>query len=84
MLSIRLRRIGKKGHASFRVVVAEARSKAKSKFIEDLGWIDPHVDKFELNKDRITYWIKNGAQPTRTAADYIKKSDTEHSNKRSQ
>ncbi len=76
MLSIKLRRIGKKGHASFRVVVAEARSKAKSKFVEDLGWIDPHTDKFELNKDRIAYWIKSGAQPTKTAADYIKKSGT--------
>ncbi len=73
MLSIKLRRIGKKGHASFRVVVAEARSKNKNKFIEDLGWIDPHIDKFELNKDQIAYWVKNGAKPTRTAADYIKK-----------
>ena len=51
MLSIRLRRIGKKGHASFRVVVAEARSKAKSKLVEDLGWVDPHANKFELNKE---------------------------------
>jgi small subunit ribosomal protein S16 len=74
MLSIRLRRIGKKGHASFRMVVAEARSKVKSKFIEDLGWVDPHADKFELSKDRISHWVQNGAKPTRTAAGYIKKS----------
>jgi small subunit ribosomal protein S16 len=74
MLSIRLRRIGKKGHATFRFVVAEAHSKAKSKFVEDLGWIDPHTDKFEINNERVSYWIGNGAQPTKTAADYIKKS----------
>lgn len=77
MLSIRLRRIGKKGRASFRVVVAEARSKAKSKFVEDLGWIDPHTDKFEINKERVSYWMGNGARPTETAADYIKKSGME-------
>ena len=74
MLSIRLRRIGKKGHATFRVVVAEARSKLKSKFVEDLGWIDPHTNKFELQKERISYWISNGAKPSVTAAGYIKKS----------
>lgn len=77
MLSIRLRRIGKKGHASFRVVVAEARSKAKSKLVEDLGWVDPHANRFELNKERISYWIKNGAKPSDTVADYIKKSGIE-------
>jgi small subunit ribosomal protein S16 len=77
MLSIRLRRIGKKGHASFRVVVSEARSKAKSKFIEDLGWVDPHTDKFELKKERISYWKKNGAQPSDTVSDYMKKSGIE-------
>lgn len=74
MLSIRLRRIGKKGQSSFRMVVAEARSKIKSKFIEDLGWVNPHTNKLELSKDRITHWIKNGAKPSKTAGDYIKKS----------
>jgi small subunit ribosomal protein S16 len=77
MLSIRLRRVGKKGQAAFRMVVAEAHSKAKSKFIEEFGWIDPHADKFELNNERISYWIRNGAKPTETAADYIKKSGIE-------
>ena len=77
MLSIRLRRIGKKGHASFRVVVAEARSKAKSKFVEDLGWVAPHADKFELKGERISFWKKNGARPSDTVADYIKKSGIE-------
>lgn len=77
MLSIRLRRVGKKGQATFRMVVAEARSKAKSKFIEELGWVDPHTNKFELNNERISYWVGNGAKPTETASDYIKKSGVE-------
>lgn len=77
MVSIKLRRIGKKGQASFRIVVSETRSKADGKFIEDLGWIDPHTNKFELSKDRVEYWLSNGAQPTETAFDYIKKSGIE-------
>lgn len=77
MLSIRLRRIGKKGQASFRVVAAEAHSKAKSKFVEDLGWVNPHTDKFEIDKDRVNYWLGVGAQPSDTAAGYIKKTGIE-------
>ena len=77
MLAIKLRRIGKKGQSSFRLVASEARSKATGVFVEDLGWINPHTDKFELNKERITHWLKAGAQPTETARSYIKKSGIE-------
>lgn len=77
MLSIKLRRIGKKGQATFRVIAAEARSKTTGAFVEDLGWIDPHANRFEINKDRVSYWLGQGAQPTGTAGDYIKKSGIE-------
>jgi small subunit ribosomal protein S16 len=73
MLSLKLRRIGKKGQASFRIVAAEARSKNKSKCVEDIGWVNPHTDKFEINGERAKYWIGCGAQPTETVADYLKK-----------
>jgi small subunit ribosomal protein S16 len=64
MLAIKLRRVGKKKQASFRVVVAEKRSKLQGKFVEDLGWLNPHTDSFNLNKERVNYWLKVGAQPT--------------------
>lgn len=64
MLAIKLRRVGKKGQASFRVVVAEKRSKLQGKFVEDLGWLNPHTDSFNLKKERVEYWLKVGAQPT--------------------
>lgn len=74
MLAIKLKRIGKKGQAAFRVVVAEAKSKLKGKFIEDLGWVDPHTDKFEINKERVNFWIKNGARATETVRRLMSKS----------
>lgn len=77
MLSIKLRRVGKRGQASFRMVVAEARSKLGGKFIEDLGWVNPHTNQFEVNKDRVLYWLKSGAQPTATTASYFKKAGIE-------
>jgi small subunit ribosomal protein S16 len=66
MLAIKLRRVGKKGQVSFRVAVMEKRSKLQGKFVEDLGWWNPHFDKSEINKERASYWLKVGAQPTPT------------------
>lgn len=66
MLALKLKRIGKKHQASFRLIVNEKRSKLDGKYIEDLGWYNPREDKFEFNKERISYWLKNGAQPTDT------------------
>ncbi|MEK7574366.1 MAG: 30S ribosomal protein S16 [Patescibacteria group bacterium] len=73
MLAIKLKRIGKKGQASFRVIVAEKRSKVDGRFVEDMGWFNPHNDKFKLDIERINYWIKNGAQPTPSIKNLLKK-----------
>jgi small subunit ribosomal protein S16 len=64
MLSIKLRRIGKKHQPSFRIIVAEKRSKLNGRYIEDLGWMNPFSKKFSINKARVTYWLNVGAQPT--------------------
>jgi len=66
MLALKLKRIGKKHQASFRLIVIEKRSKLVGKYAEDLGWYNPREDKMEFNKERVSYWIKNGAQPTDT------------------
>lgn len=67
MLAIKLKRIGKKHQASFRVVVAEKRSKMKGLFVEDLGWANPRTDEHQVNAERASHWLKVGAQPTDTA-----------------
>ncbi len=64
MLAIKFKRVGKKHQGSFRVVVLEKRTKLNGRFLEDLGWLDPSTDKFELEKKRALHWIKMGAQPT--------------------
>jgi len=63
MLAIKLQRVGKKKQGSFRVVVSEKRSKMSSS-IEDLGFFNPYSDKLSINKERVSYWMKEGAQPT--------------------
>lgn len=73
MIAIKLRPVGKKKQISYRVVVMEKKSKLKGKFIEDLGWYNPHTNKFLVRADRVEFWIKNGAQPTDTVHNILVK-----------
>ena len=63
MLTLRFQRVGKKHDTTFRVVAVDSRFSSKSgKVKEVLGWWDPRQDKFELQTERINYWLKQGAQ----------------------
>jgi small subunit ribosomal protein S16 len=66
MLALRLKRIGKKHQAAFRLVVGERRSKLKGDFLEDLGWYNPHMKKVEFKADRVKYWMSVGAKASDT------------------
>ena len=71
-VKIRLKKMGRKGRPSYRVVAADARSKRDGKEIEVLGHYDPLVADKEkqvaLNRERVQYWLGVGAQPTDTVA----------------
>lgn len=62
MLAIRFNRTGKRNHASFRVVLQEHTKAPGKRHIEILGSYDPHKKTTILNKDRILYWMGQGAQ----------------------
>ncbi len=64
MLAIKLKRIGKKKQAAFRIIVAEKREKMAGRYAEDLGYFNPHSNQFNINKEKTAHWIKVGAQPT--------------------
>ena len=68
MLTIRLQRIGRKNEAAFRLILTESKNAAKTgKFKEILGYYTLKSDKIELNKDRISHWLKEGVQVSDTA-----------------
>jgi len=69
MLAIRMQRTGRSGRAMFRVVVQEARRTPTSgKIVALLGSYDPRTKALTLDKDRASFYLKNGAQPSdRTA-----------------
>jgi small subunit ribosomal protein S16 len=64
MLAIKFRRVGKKHQASFRLIIAEKRSKLTGRFVDDVGWYNPHTKKFDIKKEKVVYWLGVGAQPT--------------------
>jgi small subunit ribosomal protein S16 len=73
MLIIRLKRIGKKNYPHYRMVVAEKSRSVKGKFIEILGSFDPHSKEKSFKKERILYWLSNGAQVSDTVYNLLAK-----------
>ena len=66
MVKIRLMRMGSKQNPHYRMVVVDGRKKRGSKYIESLGHYDPRKttdSPLEINAERATYWLSQGAQP---------------------
>lgn len=68
MLKIRLRRIGKKKHPVYRLIVSPKTKDTKGDFLEDLGFYNPLLKPavFEINQERVKYWLAKGAKPSGT------------------
>lgn len=65
MLTIRMQRTGRKGHAMFRVVVQDSRvTPSSGKVVAGLGSYDPHTKTVTLAKDKAALYLSNGAQPS--------------------
>ena len=75
MVTIRLRRTGKKKQPSYRLVVADSRSPRDGKFIEIVGHYNPirEPQELEVKADRIRHWISVGAQPSETVVRLLKR-----------
>lgn len=72
---IRLRRTGRKKAPMYRLVVADSKSPRDGKFIEIIGQYAPRQSDTGLNVniERATYWLDNGAQPSDTARSILRK-----------
>lgn len=74
-VKIRLRRLGAKKAPFYRIVVADSRYPRDGRFIEEIGYYDPMKDPAEVKVDaeKALKWIENGAQPTETVKNLLKK-----------
>ena len=75
-VKIRLSRMGAKKAPSYRIVVADSRYPRDGRFIEEIGFYNPMANPAEVKVDaeKAKKWIVNGAQPTETVRDLLKKS----------
>src|SRR3989339_141017 len=73
MLKIRLTRRGKRNKAFFRLVVAEHTSPIKGRFLEVLGFLNPHTKEKSFKADQIKHWIEKGAQCSDTVHNLLVK-----------
>jgi len=75
MVKIRLRRVGAAKQPSYRLVVADSRSSRDGKFINIIGHYNPRAQPEELviDEKQALDWLKQGAQPTATAARLLNK-----------
>ncbi len=75
MLKIKLQPTGKKHQRSYRIVVAEGKSKLTGTVLEILGTYNPHEEdekKITINKESYDSWLSKGAQPTDTIRKLVK------------
>ena len=76
MVKMRLTRMGQKKAPFYRVVVADSRYPRDGRFIEEVGYYNPLTNPAEIkiNAEVAKKWLANGAQPTDTLKDLLKKS----------
>ena len=74
-VKIRLRRMGAKKAPFYRIVVADGRYPRDGRFIEESGYYDPTKEPsvVKVDADKAKTWLQNGAQPTDTVRDILKK-----------
>ena len=75
MVRIRLRRTGRKGAPSYRIVVADSRAPRQGKFIEIIGQYAPRSGEKALNLlvERAHFWMDRGALPSDTVRSLLRK-----------
>ena len=75
MVKIRLRREGSKNGPSYRLVVADSRAPRDGAFINIIGYYNPLTDPetVVIDEGKALNWLRQGAQPTATAARLLSK-----------
>ncbi|WP_343183410.1 30S ribosomal protein S16 [Buchnera aphidicola] len=77
MVKIRLSRNGSNKKPFYKIVVTDSRSSRNGKFIEKIGFFNPIINNknisFQINKEKIKYWISVGAKMSYRLKYLIKK-----------
>ena len=77
MLVIRLARGGRKKYPVYRIVAADSRRAATGKFVAVLGNYNPHTKELKFQKEELSQFIANGAQPSEAVLRLMRKDGIE-------
>jgi small subunit ribosomal protein S16 len=79
MLMIRLARFGAKKKPTYRLVVIEKERARNGRAVEIVGHYNPvsKPKQIVIDRERVDYWIKNGAQPSETVGRLLKQNPAE-------
>ncbi len=81
MVRLRMKRMGRRHRPFYRINAMDSRSPRNGRVIEELGWYDPLATEIgkqiNLNAERIKYWLGQGAQPSDTVRNLLKKNGIE-------
>ncbi len=77
-VTLRLTRKGAKKRPFYRVVAADSRFPRDGRFLEILGTYDPRLEanNVKLDMERVQYWLDQGARPSETVHNLLKKYET--------
>lgn len=72
---IRLRRVGRKGQAYFRIVIADSKSPRDGRFVAAIGNYNPRAKPavINVNAEQARAWLEKGATPTDTVRSLLRK-----------
>ena len=72
-LVMRFRQQGKRNARTFRLVVADKRSKRDGKYIASLGHYNPRLEELVIHKEEVERWLKVGVQPSERTVSALKR-----------
>ncbi|MCP4336304.1 MAG: 30S ribosomal protein S16 [Mycoplasma sp.] len=73
MTKIRLKRQGSKFNVHYKIVVSDSKAPRDGRFIEVVGFYNPHSKELKVEKELIIKWLNDGAVPTITVKSLFKK-----------
>ena len=78
-LKIRLRQQGCKNAQTYRVVIADAKTRRDGKYVEKLGWYLPLLQEnnCSINGERVSHWLDLGAQMSDQVKSLVEKNAPE-------
>ena len=72
---LRLKMFGSKKRPFYRIVAMTKSTKRDGKTLEELGNYNPKKDRDQvsLDRERVEYWLRNGAKPSETVKSILKR-----------